>query len=73
MILYSLDPPGMKRVRVIGPGVQDFLWTDLPSGSHFAVQVISVKGHAEASSTIAAEWTCESDSLGVLLLIDMRL
>ncbi|XP_070795994.1 receptor-type tyrosine-protein phosphatase V-like [Pituophis catenifer annectens] len=57
MILYSLDPPGMKRVRVIGPGVQDFLWTDLPSGSHFAVQVISVKGHAEASSTIAAEWT----------------
>ncbi|ETE69838.1 Receptor-type tyrosine-protein phosphatase V, partial [Ophiophagus hannah] len=57
MILYSLDPPGMKRVRVIGPGVQDFLWTDLPAGSHFAVQVISVKGHAEASSTIAAEWT----------------
>ncbi|KAG8131940.1 hypothetical protein E2320_009839, partial [Naja naja] len=57
MILYSLDPPGMKRVRVIGPGVQDFLWTDLPAGSHFAVQVISIKGHAEASSTIAAEWT----------------
>ncbi|KAM3840465.1 LOW QUALITY PROTEIN: receptor-type tyrosine-protein phosphatase V-like [Vipera latastei] len=57
MILYSLDPPGMKRVRVIGPGVQDFLWTGLPAGGHFAVQVISVKGHAEASSTIAAEWT----------------
>ncbi|XP_007430100.1 receptor-type tyrosine-protein phosphatase V-like [Python bivittatus] len=57
MILYSLDPPGMKRVRVIGPGVQNFLWTGLPAGSHFAVQVISVKGHSEASSTIAAEWT----------------
>ncbi|KAM6458140.1 receptor-type tyrosine-protein phosphatase V-like isoform 2-T2 [Liasis olivaceus] len=57
MILYSLDPPGMKRVHVIGPGVQNFLWTGLPAGSHFAVQVISVKGHSEASSTIAAEWT----------------
>lgn len=77
MILYSLDPPGMKRVRVIGPGVQDFLWTGLPAGGHFAVQVISVKGHAEASSTIAAEWTCESGSLdprlmAVVLPIDIR-
>lgn len=68
MILYSLDPPGMKRVHVIGPSVQDFLWTDLPAGSHFAVQVISVKGHAEASSTIAAEWTCESYSLGCTVI-----
>uniref|UniRef100_A0A8C6YDH4 protein-tyrosine-phosphatase n=1 Tax=Naja naja TaxID=35670 RepID=A0A8C6YDH4_NAJNA len=67
MILYSLDPPGMKRVRVIGPGVQDFLWTDLPAGSHFAVQVISIKGHAEASSTIAAEWTCPLPPRMVLL------
>ncbi|XP_053249683.1 receptor-type tyrosine-protein phosphatase V-like isoform X1 [Podarcis raffonei] len=57
MVLYSLVPPGMERVRVVQPSTQDFLWTGLPSGSQFAVQVITVKGQAEAPSTIAVEWT----------------
>ncbi|XP_063000264.1 receptor-type tyrosine-protein phosphatase V-like isoform X2 [Elgaria multicarinata webbii] len=57
MILYSLVPPGLERVRKVGPGTQDFLWTGLPPGSQFALQVITVKGQAEASSTIAVEWT----------------
>lgn len=63
MVLYSLVPPGMERVRVVQPSTQDFLWMGLPSGSQFAVQVITVKGQAEAPSTIAVEWTCESDRL----------
>uniref|UniRef100_A0A803TZJ3 protein-tyrosine-phosphatase n=1 Tax=Anolis carolinensis TaxID=28377 RepID=A0A803TZJ3_ANOCA len=58
MILYSLLPPGMERVRDVGPDTQDFLWTGLPAGSQFAVQVTAVKGQAEASSTIAVAWTC---------------
>ncbi|XP_042322212.1 receptor-type tyrosine-protein phosphatase V-like isoform X3 [Sceloporus undulatus] len=57
MILYSLVPPGMERIHVVGPDTQDFLWTGLPAGSQFAVQVTAVKGQAEASSTIAVEWT----------------
>uniref|UniRef100_A0A6J0ST19 protein-tyrosine-phosphatase n=1 Tax=Pogona vitticeps TaxID=103695 RepID=A0A6J0ST19_9SAUR len=57
MVLYSVVPPGMERVHVVKPGTQDFLWRELPAGSQFAVQVIAVKGQAEASSTIAVEWT----------------
>ncbi|KAJ7331834.1 hypothetical protein JRQ81_014014 [Phrynocephalus forsythii] len=57
MVLYSLVPPGMEQVHVVRPSSQDFLWTDLPAGSQFAVQVIAVKSQAEASSTIAIAWT----------------
>nr|XP_060628473.1 receptor-type tyrosine-protein phosphatase V-like isoform X1 [Anolis sagrei ordinatus] len=57
MILYSLLPPGLERIREVGPDSQDFLWTGLPAGSQFAVQVTAVKGQAEASSTIAVAWT----------------
>ncbi|XP_053105141.1 receptor-type tyrosine-protein phosphatase V-like isoform X2 [Hemicordylus capensis] len=57
IILYSLEPPGTERIQVVGPGTQDFIWTGLPAGSQFAVQIITVKGKAEASSTTIVEWT----------------
>lgn len=66
IILHSLVPPGMERVQIVGPGTQDFIWTGLPAGSQFAVQVVTVKGQAQASSTTVVEWTCEYDKPGPL-------
>ncbi|XP_066480776.1 receptor-type tyrosine-protein phosphatase V-like [Tiliqua scincoides] len=57
IILHSLVPPGMERVQIVEPGIQDFTWTGLPAGSQFAVQVVTVKGQAQASSTTIVEWT----------------
>ncbi|XP_054837704.1 receptor-type tyrosine-protein phosphatase V-like isoform X2 [Eublepharis macularius] len=57
LILYYLVSPGTERAQVVGPGTQDFIWTGLPSGSQFAVQVVTVKGQTEAPSSITTEWT----------------
>ncbi|XP_060087100.1 receptor-type tyrosine-protein phosphatase V-like isoform X2 [Heteronotia binoei] len=57
LILYYLMPPGMERVQVVDPGTQDYNWTGLPAGSQFAVQVVTVKGQTEASSSTITEWT----------------
>ncbi|XP_061487825.1 receptor-type tyrosine-protein phosphatase V-like isoform X3 [Rhineura floridana] len=72
MVLYSLVPPGMERVHVVRPGTQDFLWTGLPSGSQFAVQIITVKGQAEAPSTIAVEWTSPLPAASVQIWNERR-
>ncbi|VTJ56947.1 Hypothetical predicted protein [Marmota monax] len=55
--LYSLGPLALKSEETLAPEAQNFSWAQLSPGSKFLVQVATLHGPEESSSSNATAWT----------------
>lgn len=59
MQLYSLRPLTLERVDTLAAEVQNFSWAWLSPGTEFLVQLTTLRGLDQSSSTNATGWTHE--------------
>ncbi|XP_037680967.1 receptor-type tyrosine-protein phosphatase V-like [Choloepus didactylus] len=55
--LYRLRPLNLEGVETLAPETQNFSWAQLPPGTEFLVQLSTLRGPDESSSTNATGWT----------------
>ncbi|XP_053462317.1 receptor-type tyrosine-protein phosphatase V-like isoform X2 [Nycticebus coucang] len=56
--LYSLRPLTLESEETLAPETQNFSWAQLSPGTEFLVQLATLRGPDQSSSTNATGWTC---------------
>lgn len=57
--LYRLRPLTLESKETLAPEAQNFSWVQLPPGTEFLVQLVTLRGPDESSSANATGWTRE--------------
>uniref|UniRef100_A0A452S2P7 Receptor-type tyrosine-protein phosphatase V n=1 Tax=Ursus americanus TaxID=9643 RepID=A0A452S2P7_URSAM len=55
--LYRLRPLTLESKETLAPEAQNFSWAQLPPGTEFLVQLVTLRGPDESSSANATGWT----------------
>ncbi|XP_034522935.1 receptor-type tyrosine-protein phosphatase V-like isoform X4 [Ailuropoda melanoleuca] len=55
--LYRLRPLTLESKETLAPEAQNFSWVQLPPGTEFLVQLVTLRGPDESSSANATGWT----------------